>query len=203
MTISTGDILRLVLTYLWDDGNVVQNVYNAVVTGGGGPWDDDDIMGDFANWHGDMNDELTSFLASELSGSQKIGYVYDAIDDDWDEIATQNMVKEFTGATDELPRGAAALLNARTTDPDTNGKKYIGGTIEGMLENGLWSAAMLAALVGYGGEWVTAFVGPASGADYTPGIWSPTNTVFTAMSGTVIIPTMPAYQRRRKRGVGI
>lgn len=203
MAITSGDVIRMVLSFLWTDGNIMQNVYNCVFTGGSSPYDDDDIMADLQVWAGNMVDELTAFTSDEVDGSQLIGYVYDAIDDDWDEIATENLVKDFTGVTDQLPRGAAGLLNARTTDPDTNGKKYLGGTIEGMLDNGLWNAGMLNAMVGYGGEWVTPFNPPNAGALLTPGIWSPTDTVFKACSGTVIIPTMPAYQRRRKRGVGI
>lgn len=203
MSVTTGDILRAVATMLWTDGNVMQNVFNAVITGGGGPWDDDDVVTDLTAWVKDVYDELVSDVSNTVDGSQVIGYIYDAIDDDWDELATNNWVWNPTNATGELPRGAAALMNARTTDPDTNGKKYMGGLCEDGLTNGLWTAGVLADMVLAGGKWITPVVKAATGALFTPGVWSPTDTVFKAMGTTVIYPTMPAYQRRRKRGVGI
>lgn len=203
MTVSTGDILRVVATYLWTDGNVMQNVFNAVVTGGGGPWDDEDIVDDAAAWVTAMFNNLTTYVSDEVDGSQVIAYKYDAIDDDWDEVASENWVWDPTQVAEQLPRAAGPLLNLRTTDPDVNGKKYLGGWTENSLTDGLWSAGALTGLILFGSDWLTAFVGSISGATWTPGVWSPTGTVFKAASDVIIIPTMPAYQRRRKRGIGI
>lgn len=203
MALSTGDIVRIVATMLWTDGNVMQNVYNAVLTGAGGPWDDADIIDDALDWVGLMYAELLTVISDTVDGSEVQGYVYDPVDDDWDEFETDNWTFNPTNATGELPRGAAALLNAKTTDPDVSGKKYIGGLAEGTLALGLWGGATVADLVDYGGEWVIPFVGVVSGADWTPGIWSPSRSVFLPSNLVVQIPTIPAYQRRRKRGVGV
>lgn len=203
MTLSTGDIVKIVSTLLWTDGNVMQNVFNAVLTGAGGPWDEADIIDDSLVWLADMFGEITTVVSDTVDGSSSEGYVYDAIDDDWDQFETDNWTFNPSNATGELPRGAAALLNAKTTDPDVNGKKYLGGFAEGSLALGLWGAATVADLVDFGAGWVIPFVGATSGADWTPGIWSPTRTVFLPSNLVVTIPTIPAYQRRRKRGVGI
>lgn len=203
MSLTTGDIVKIVATMIFDDGNVVQNVFNAVLTGGGGPWDEADIIDDAGAWLTAMYSNITTLVADTLSGSTVEGYVYDSVDDDWDEFDTDNWVWAPTNATGELPRGAAALLNGKTTDPDVSGKKYIGGMSEGALGLGLWSGGTIADLVDWGADWVIPFVGATSAADWTPGIWSPTRTIFYASSLVVVIPTIPAYQRRRKRGVGI
>jgi hypothetical protein len=181
----------------------MQNVFNAVLTGGSGPWDDDEVLDDIQSWMGDIYDVLTSQVSDFVKGSQIIAYKYDSVDDDWDEVKTENWSWDPTGATEQLPRGAAALLNARTLDPDVNGKKYMGGFTENELDEGLWSSGAMTQLVLMGGEWTTPLTPGTSGALITPGIWSPTGGLLVPCSGTVIIPTMPAYQRRRKRGVGI
>lgn len=203
MTLTTGDIVKIVATILWDDGNVMQNVFNAVLTGAGGPWAEADVIDDAGSWLTAMYTNITTLVSDTTQGSSVEGYVYDPIDDDWDEFDTDNWTWAPTNATGELPRGAAALLNGKTTDPDVSGKKYIGGMAEGALGDGLWSAGTISDLVDWGADWLIPFVGTASGADWTPGIWSPTRTVFLPSNLVAVIPTIPAYQRRRKRGVGI
>jgi hypothetical protein len=129
--------------------------------------------------------------------------VYDPIDDDFDEVGSTAWVFNPNLAADELPRGVAALINCKTTDPDVNGKKYIGGYTEGNTVAGMWGAGTITQLGLFAVDWLTNFVGATSTADFIPGIWSPTRTNFYAGGGTVLIPTIAAYQRRRKRGIGI
>ena len=203
MTVTTGDILRVVATLLWTDGNVMQNVFNAVVTGGGGPWADLDIGADAVTWVDTMFDNLITTIADTVDGSQVQVYKYDAIDDDWDEVTTVPWLWTPTNPDDELPRGVAALINLKTVDPDVSGKKYIGGFTEAGVTEGLWPALILSQLLSFAQDWYDPFVGSDSLADWSPGIWSVAETVFKLASTTAIIPTIPAYQRRRKRGVGI
>lgn len=203
MSITSGDILKIVGILSWLDGDIMQNVFNAVLTGGGSPWDDQDVADDALNWLDTIFTNLDSSQADTLDGSEVITYVYDAIDDDWDEVGSADWNHNPTIAVEELPRGIAALVNCKTSDPDVNGKKYFGGLTESSSEDGLWNAAELARLALAAADWIAPFVGATSGATWTPGVWSPTHTVFKQMSGTIIIPAIPAYQRRRKQGVGI
>lgn len=203
MSVSDGDILRVVATLLWSDGNVMQNVFNAVVTGGGSPWADADIVLDAVTWLDTMYDNLLTSIADTIDGSQAQVYKYDSVDDDWDEVATGPWLWTPTNADSELPRGVAALINLKTTDPDVSGKKYVGGFTEAGLTDGLWPALILSQLLSFGQDWYDPFVGSDSGASWAPGIWSVVDTVFKLAGSTLIIPTIPAYQRRRKRGVGV
>lgn len=130
-------------------------------------------------------------------------YVYDPVDDDYDEVGSEALTFTPVNATHALPHGVAGLVNCKTTDPDVNGKKYFGGLAEDQHDDGVWSSAFLTLLTAAAAEWVTPFVGAVTGADFTPGVWSPTRSIFYAMSGTVILPAIAAYQRRRKQGVGI
>lgn len=202
MSITDGTILRVVVSCLWTDGNLVQNIFNAVVTGGGSPWDDADIVADALAWANDLYANLTTFVTDEMDGSQVQVYEYDPVDDDWDEVGSASFTWDPNQAGDYLPRGVAALLNVKTTDADVSGKKYVAGICDTHLTDGLWTSTVLAGLLAFGIDWYTGFAGGTSGATWTPGIWSVVGTVFKAAVSTLIIPTIPAYQRRRKRGIG-
>jgi len=203
MTVAVGDVLKVVATILWDDGNVMQNVYAAEITGTGGPYDDADIVDDALAWVEAMYDTLTTQVSAECERSQVQVYIWDAPGDDWDEIGSEVWTWAPTDGADQLPRGVAGLLNSKTTDPDVSGKKYIGGLTEGGVTDGLLNAALLVLLVNYGAEWVVPFAGATSGADWDSGVWSVVGKTLVPFILTTVIPTIPAYQRRRKRGVGV
>lgn len=203
MSVTDGTVLRVVVTMLWTDGNIMQNIFNAVVTGGGSPWADADIVEDAVSWAEDLFYNLTAGVSLFVDGSQVQVYNYDAIDDDWDEVGSQAFFWNPTNSQDEIPRGVAALINLKTTDPDVSGKKYIGGMTDDQLEDGLWTAGALSNLASFAVDWYAGFVGTDSGADWAPGIWSTKDTVFKLAVSSVVIPSIPAYQRRRKRGVGV
>lgn len=203
MSITTGTILRVVVSNIWTDGNIIQNVFNAVVTGGGSPWDADDIVLDAISWAEDLFFNLTAMTSDELDGSQVQVYEYDSVDDDWDEVGAGSFTWNPSSSEEQLPRGVAGLINLKTTDPDVSGKKYIGGFSEIANFDGLLSSTAVTALTSFGVDWYAGFVGTDSGADWAPGIWSPTDTVFKLAISQLIVPAIYAYQRRRKRGVGI
>jgi hypothetical protein len=203
MTVVTGDVLRIVASFLWTDGNVNQNVFNAVVTGGGGPWDDVDIVDDAEAWLDDMYANLTGQLSDELDGNEVLVYKWDPIGEDWDEVGSQSWTFDPTELTDQLPRGVAGLARLWSEDPDVQGKKYIPGFTEGGLVDGLLGAGALVALLAFAADWYLPFAGTASAATWTPGIWSVVGKVLEAAVDHVAANAIPAYQRRRKRNVGI
>lgn len=203
MAVTAGDILKVVATVVWLDGNLMQNVFAALIAGGGSPFDDGDVVDDAVSWVGLMFAEVVGLISDECDGSQVQVYKYDSGDDDFDEVGTAPWTWNPTATDHQLPRGVAALLNAKTVDPDVQGKKYIGGFTEGGLVDGLWPGTTITDLATFGDEWVVPFTGAVSGADWSPGVWSPKHTDIFLFSGQNIVPAIPAYQRRRKRGVGV
>lgn len=203
MTLSVGEILQIVTVLQWLDGDIMQNVWNAVISGSGGPYDEADVVDDMEEWMDEVYANIVDRTSDGLDGSEVRCYVYDPVDDDWDEIGTNAWGFSPSDAGEALPHGVAALINCKTSDPDVSGKKYMGGAGESSADDALWSSTHLSALAALAVDWVTPFVGSTSGADFTPGVWSPTRTNFFFMTGQVVIPTIPAYQRRRKQGVGI
>ncbi len=203
MSITDGTILRIVASMLWVDGNVVQNVFNAVVTGAGAPWDVQDIIDDAEAWMDNMYANITSNINDELDGNTVYVYEYDPVDDDWDEVGSNTWGWNPTSVGEQLPRAVAGLINYKTTDPDVSGKKYIAGLNEPNIDDGLWNAGTITNLLAFATDMVTPFIGGTSGATWSPGVWSVLGTVFKAAIDAYGTTTIPAYQRRRKRNIGI
>lgn len=203
MSIVVGDVLKVVTSLVWTDGEINQNVYNAVIGGSGGPYTDGDIVDDAGDWMDQIYANMAARCSDEIDGSQVQVYVYDAIDDDWDEVGSAGWTFNPTTAGDQLPRGVAGLVVAKTTDPDVSGKKYIPALTEDSIIDGLYSSGYLTAAVAFAIDWLTGFTGATSGASWVPGIWSPTETNFFAATLAYLVSAIPAYQRRRKNNVGV
>ena len=203
MSVAADSILRVVASYLWTDGNINQNVFNAKLSGAGSPWDEQDILDDAEDWLDNMLANLTTIMCDEIDGNEVIVYKYDAVGDDWDEVGSNAWSFNPSQASEQLPRGVAGLVRLWTEDPDVQGKKYIPGITEASLEEGLWVSALITALLAFAADWYAPFTGAASGATFTPGVWSVVGTLFQAAIDHVATSTIPAYQRRRKRNVGI
>lgn len=203
MSITDGTILKVVASCLWSDGMVTQNVFNAVITGAGAPWAEADVVADAVAWADNMFANMTTNVNTSVDGNTIHVYEYDSIDDDWDEVGSDAWTWNPSGTSDQLPRGNAALINLWTTDPDVQGKKYLAGLMEGSILNGLITASVLVDMLAFAADWATVFVGGTSGGTWTPGIWSVAGTVFKAAVDHYAANAIMAYQRRRKRGVGI
>lgn len=203
MAIAVNDILKVVAVLAFTDGNIMQNVFNALVVSGAGPFDDDDVVNDCEDWLDAMYANLTARMTNTVDGSEVRVYKWDTVGLDWDEVGSSTWVFNPTGATTSTARGISGLINAKTTNPDVSGKKYLGGLTQNDLLAALLSAGYVTQLALFAIDWYTNFVGAASGATFGPGIWSPTDEVLYDMTGDVLLPVIPAYQRRRKQGVGI
>ncbi len=203
MTIPTGTVLRCVASMLWSDGGINQNVFNCLVSGGSGPWDDTDIIDDVEAWFDNMYANLTSRTADNLDGNETIVYKWDTVGLDWDEVGSQTFTWNPVAADSYQARGVAGLVRLWTTDPDVQGKKYLPGATEAQMSDGLYIAAYLTALLAFGADWYLPFTGGVSGATFTPGVWSVVGSVFQAGVDHIAASSIPAYQRRRKRNVGI
>lgn len=203
MSVIDTDILRVVASFLWTDGEINQNVYNCLVSGGGGPYTDQNVTDDMEDWLDNMYANFVTSMSDEIDGNEVLVYKYDSVGDDWDEVSSQSFTFNPTASVDQLPRGVALLARLWTTDPDVQGKKYIPGLVETNVTDGLFSGAIITNGLAYAADWYTPFVGSASGATFTPGIWSVAQTAFLSAVNHLAVSTIPAYQRRRKNNVGV
>jgi len=104
---------------------------------------------------------------------------------------------------DPLPSGVAALIEAYTDTSRVQGKKYFVGLSETGQTAGLWVVGVLSAMLQSAVEWSTSFAGivDPTGRWY-PGVWSLKKGDFRVFVAHVSTKDVPAYQRRRKAGVG-
>lgn len=203
MSVVENAILRVVASMLWDDGNVNQNIFNCKVSGASPPYDDSDIADDMEDWLDNLYLNFTTSLSDELNGNQVLVYKWDAAGGDWDEVQSQSWVWTPTNVGEQLPRGVAGLVNMWSEDPDVQGKKYIPGITEANIADGLLTAGIITNMLAFAADWYTPFVGAATGATFTPGIWSVVGSLLSVAVDHFAASTICAYQRRRKRNVGI
>lgn len=203
MTISEGDILRIVPSLLFPDDVIMQNVFHLVLTTINGTGDEADVTVDAAEYVQDIYDEFLANYVAEIDGDVIKVYVYDSIDDDFDEIGNDLLVIGGSAATEMLPHGVALMQSFFTTDPDVQGRKYWGGFPEGNQEAGSWIGNVLTSAVAAAAALVGTFTASVGGNVYQPVVWSPTKTSALGYSGVVDTNTIVNYQRRRRPGVGI
>lgn len=203
MSLTTGDILKVVVTMAFGDGNVIQNVFALLLSGAGSPWDELDILDDIESWIDAAYGQITSYIDDDLAGTDIDAYVWDPVDLDFDDIGNEPWGWTPTSTGDPVPRGVAGLVIAPTTDADVQGKKYVGGLTEDLMTEGTLTGTMLAALAAWAAIWIDPFVGVASSANFTPGVWSTVLSDLVPFKEAYSVGAILAYQRRRKRGVGI
>lgn len=202
MSLIEGTVLRIALSYLLPEDVIAQSIINLVLTGGGGPFDEDDVLDDVKDYIDDILTEWALLAADSVETTLIQVYEYDTVDDDWDEVGIRVPTIDGSLAQDMLPHGVAAFTQGRTLDPDVSGSKYWPGFTEVSQADGRWTGGVVLGIGDIAVAWVDAQVGAASGATLTPGVWSVVETNFHPFNGIVVVNALPAYQRRRKPGVG-
>jgi hypothetical protein len=142
-------------------------------------------------------------MSDEIDGNETLVYKYDTVGEDWDEVTSNAFPFNPSASVDQLPRGVALLARLWTTDPDVQGRKFIPGLVETNVTDGLFTGAIVTNALAFAADWFTAFVGSASGATFTPGIWSVVQAALLLGVDHIAVSSIPAYQRRRKNNVGI
>lgn len=203
MALQEGDIIRVVASLVFPDDVIMQNVFHLVLTTIVGDGDEDTVSEDLADYVERVYSEMDSEISEDISSSDVKLYVYDDIDDDFDQIGTEVWALPTLAGTDFIPHGVACVINLFTTDPDVQGRKFFGGWKDARVVDGAWVGVSTTAQLLIGADIVASFNGGPSANVYTPGVWSPTRTNFYAFNGVFVLNTTPGYQRRRKPGVGI
>jgi len=105
---------------------------------------------------------------------------------------------------DPLPSGVAALITIGTDVSRVMAKKYLGGLSETGQTAGLWVAGVLTALASTALAWRNGWICThMTDTSLFPGVWSLKTGGFKLLTGAAEVSDVPAYQRRRKAGVGV
>jgi hypothetical protein len=204
MAVADGAILKAVTSLLMPDDVIAQLVWAVVFADTGTSNDDQDVVDDIGTWLDGVLANVATYISQYVSAASHRVYVYDSVDDDFDEVgvASTSWIGTHT-SSHMLPHGTAAIAHARTTDPDVQGTKFFPGFCENYQDQSNLTGAAVSALLAAANDWVTAFVGSNTGGDFGPGVWSPTRGTFYLANGDYSVNVDLGYQRRRKPGVGI
>ena len=197
MAIGDGDVIRVTAVLKRATVDDVMNVFYARLVAGGGA-SQSALRGDLAAWMEDVYDGLQPGIVDDVTFDEiQLFNMTDGTPEPTESWPTLT-VGGSTG--DPLPEGVAALVIARTGLSRVIGKKYFGLFSEAAATDGLWTAPTMALFATAGADWITPFTG-ASLATWDPVVWrrvAMTHAAFTE----AVTTNVPAYQRRRKRGVG-
>lgn len=130
--------------------------------------------------------------------------VYKKVGPLWNLVGPANVIFAPESIGDPLPSGVAGLIVAYTYLSKVMGKKYIPGLSETGQTAGLWVAGVIAAMLQSAVAWAEYFESVEGATTYWhPGVWSLKSAGFQIFSPTAAVRDVPAYQRRRKAGVGV
>lgn len=198
MSVSEGSILRVVPTFTLGSVSKAQNVYHVRHESVADSDDDDvldaalelieDLMGNFDQ---NISDEV------ELASVE----VFELILSEWQPLGT--VAGTWAGAvtTDRVPSGVALLINLYKERTNHKDRKFIAGLVE-VSVNGDEIATGVLTNAGAYVTTMTQLFTAANGVELRP-IHYNRNTgavkVYNGGAGSAL----PAYQRRRKPGVGL
>lgn len=201
MTIQADDILRVAVEYALPNSTQALNVFYFLVREFTGA--NEDAVQDFADfvedqWHVHWKDIASadaSIVGVALDTLNVNGTVKENIGS-----ATLDLVGVVGG---EISASAVSgYIKANTNVPKARGSKYVPGMTENHCANSVWNATATAKLTALLTEYILEYVNPATGNTYLPGVLSRVLLEFVAFNETGDLTDVPAYQRRRKAGVG-
>lgn len=197
---SPGDIFRLTVNYSVPNASIPQNVFVWALEGSG--------VSDT-----EVKDALEAFFVDDVApawallGSiacEMTHAVLDVLNNDGtiNRALGSFVIGQAGVATGEVTSAAvSAFLMANTAVPKIKGKKYWPGLGEGKIDSGKMSTASVTAM-GYLLIFYLATVTVVTGTTLAPGVLSRSLEYFVPFAASGLVNDIPAYQRRRKPGVG-
>lgn len=176
-------------------GQKLLNVFQFLATD---DMSDSDATSDIATFLDDLYQNIDGFMDAALTFDQiTLKNVTQAVDmgsTDWPTLTNGSNVGDL------YPLGVAGLITLGTAKPGTRGRKFIPGLDASATVESLFSSSLTTALTAFGAGMVGGFVGGTSGLIWAPGVLDKLG-VFRPFTSS-IVTNLPAYQRRRKQGVG-
>lgn len=178
-------------------GQTLLNVYHAVSSNS---LLDEDAMSDLATRLGDAYALIANRQSDDLTA---VGLTFKNITTNED-MGTESFVG-YTGGTDNtndpLPAGVALCVTLPTAVLKSRGRKFVPGIAETGTTAGLFTSAVMTDAASFAALISEAWLGASNDDPWTFGIVTELGTFRPFQSASV--SNVPAYQRRRKQGVGI
>lgn len=195
-----GEIIRSVVSYSHPNGGTMQNVFMHQVSGEAG--DDSDIFTALTNeieldwldtWNNFASVVVEAFLIE-----------VDVINPDGTvdrNLGLKNISVSGGQAGQVTASGVAAYTQAFTDKPKTRGRKFWPGLDELIISDGALDPLVVADLLVLAAKVVLEIEFGVQG-QLISGVLARVLQEFEPFNGNVVTTDIPAYQRRRKEGVG-
>ena len=198
-TILEDDVLKFTVKFQGGGGQASQNVYHYQAASGFNQTSAFTFALTRTNFIAAYN-AINQFYPPKYIGSEIVMALYNAGTDTFTDIESDDFPVNGSGGGEEMINAAAGLIRFPLATGGRTGSKYLGGLIDGALDDQSLTQPFIDAIVLYALEIVEDLVF-ASG-DLVPGIWSVKDLVFKDMTKDIIIKIIAAHQTRRKVGVG-
>lgn len=198
---TVGEIVRCTLKYTSPNASEGQSVFHWIIGGLGA--EDIAIVNTVRIFTEDQWADHWSALADAQSVLQDMVVQIVNLDGTVERnLADEDIAISGTQPGGVAPAAASGLLAAPTSVPTAVGRKYVPYPSDDHIDGGAFDASAIANLVLLAFEWVQ-ILSVAGGGNLTPGVIRRTAEAFEPFLNTANLETIPAYQRRRKPGVGI
>lgn len=161
------------------------------------------LMDNIRDWWDDMATDMGTVTHTNMSPRNVEIFTVDDATGQEVSIGTRSVADPFGGAGDMNAHGIAALATARVVGGRGVAKTFWPGIQAGNLEaEGGWDGGMITDLASLITTWLT---GPAAvgGTNIVPITWNDQALTYKVIGNVGIASNLPAYQRRRKPGVGV
>ena len=201
MTLEAGDILSIILEYSYPGASQALNIFNSVFSGN--PATDDEALDALEDWATNEWGVNWSSLADDqtILDSLKV-QVVDSAGVVIRDVGSRLLNIEGDAISGSVsPAAVAGYIQADTVLPRVMGRKYVPGIDENQIDQGLFGVGAAVTLVALLADYI-ADVDMVSGGKLSAGVISVSKPGFQTFQGSGNVETVPAYQRRRKEGVG-
>jgi hypothetical protein len=204
-TIPAGAILQVEVVGGMVDAGAVDNVFHCRVGGfQGSPWEAAIIALDIQTWLGNIWAKVVNSITGgstwEYFNLKQLTNGLGAPLDPPVDHGSWYLGLHGNDAGEPLPSGVSALMTAPTGVPKRRGRKFLPPFGETYSNLQKWTATALTRLTEAALQWALGFAG-GNNETIVPVVWSVVHQLWSFFSSTRSNAT-PAYQRRRKPGVG-
>ena len=207
MTVSDGDLLKVVVTILCPETVVAQNVFWYQLLD---PIPDSPSNSLIMTTLNQELDAMYSDLQTALNDEYEVEeFKVDRVEwnvDVWETVESlgvDDLSIVGSNANDAVPHGVAAVLTGDTLRPQTRARKFIPGFGENLFEDSTLEGTIITALAAFIVEWLSnrTIVGSAELQASVAGMSGASAGLIYALT-QVAVNGIAGYQRRRKPGVG-
>lgn len=201
MTITNGDIIRMTLNYIAPGAGTMMNVFHYGYVGG--DIEDDAALDSLETW---ITDDWGASWADMASSNAELDFASFETVNVAGEVLRNLGVRAINLAGnlafEVLPAAVSVYIQGNTAFAGVRGSKYVPGLAESLSDDGVLTATGLAQAAFLLLDYLST-VNAGAGNNFFPVVRSIKEAGFPRLVTAGAIALIPAYQRRRKLGVGI